>query len=677
MSQRVTHNNSVACKRRPGRCDGIRFRLKLGALFLITALLSISILSLVNFQSKAEVVVNQRHDVEVRFDVQNFTVREDKSSPIVVAVIAEAQTKEGVAFVNDMDWSFSVSVSTRSGTATFQQDFVPVSTTITFTHNLFDDEGVANIDMEFVILDDDEMEPQESFVVVLEATAGLVSLPVSIALHQTMVEIFIEDDEAEVSPPVVSDAERAAVTDTLATVAATTVSNVSTNIGARFSAARGGTSLTSLSLAGHSVSHPSVFGEMGWNSLWNQESQSRTLSSEELLRSTDFQIVLGASESAQSQAAESWTFWGRGDLQFFSSQPNQGSSYSGDMRAGYLGLDTQVDDQWLAGVAVSRTMAEADYSLGISGADNDGTMDVTLTSLIPYVRFAPDAETELWAIVGVGQGEIENTRPGATAEQESSRTTMSVGSAGVRHALALGDPFDWALLGGVGFGQIRTRDGVEAIAGLTVDTWQARVGVESSYTADLGDGGTVTAFMEVAGRYDGGDEGEAGLELSPGMFIARPDTGFGLELRGRALVLHSAENYEEYGLSATASITPRPDGTGLSLSLSPRWGDDAGGADTLWRDDSLGLLRSPSNDRDAVSLDARVGYGVKAMNGLLTPFSEFGLREEDNQYWRVGARFDRTHSDPGTLSLELSGERRESLGRDPEHRVGLISRMRF
>ena len=488
----------------------------------------------------------------------------------------------------------------------------------------------------------------------------------------------------EVSPPVappVEEVERAAVTDTLATVTATTVSNVTANIGGRFSAARSGTSLTSLSLAGHSASQPATFEGMGWNSLWNQESHSQTLSSDDLLRSTDFQIVLGASESTHAQAAETWTFWGRGDLQYFSSQPSRGSSYDGDLRAAYLGLDTQVDDQWLAGVAVSRTMAEANYSLGVSGADNDGKIDVTLTSLIPYIRFAPDSESELWAIVGAGQGAIENSRPGEAFDreklQETSKVAMLMAAGGGRHAVALGDPLDWALLGDVGFGQVLTEDGVEAIAGLTVDTWQARVGVEGSYTVDMGDGGTLTAFMEVAGRYDGGDDGEAGLELSPGMYIARPDTGFGFELRGRALVLHSAENYEEYGLSATASVTPRSDGTGLSLSLSPRWGDDAGGADTLWRDDSFGLLGSPSNDRNTMSLDARVGYGVRAMNGLLTPFSEFGLRDEDSQYWRVGARFNRIHTDPGTLSLEVSGERRERLGADPEHRVGVTSWLRY
>ena len=50
-------------------------------------------------------------------------------------------------------------------------------------------------------------------------------------------------------------------------------------------------------------------------------------------------------------------------------------------------------------------------------------MDVTLTSLIPYVRFAPDAESELWAIVGAGQGAIENSRPGTASDRVKPQET--------------------------------------------------------------------------------------------------------------------------------------------------------------------------------------------------------------------------------------------------------------
>ena len=138
--------------------------------------------------------------------------------------------------------------------------------------------------------------------------------------EDVLVTVEVIDDDA---PPVLQP-ERELVEDTVRTITATTVSNITTNIGARFSAARGGTSLTSLSLAGQSVTcNPRRSREWEWNSLWNEEGLSRTLSSDDLLRSTDFQIVLGASESTHAQAAETWTFWGRGDLQYFSSQPSQ------------------------------------------------------------------------------------------------------------------------------------------------------------------------------------------------------------------------------------------------------------------------------------------------------------------------------------------------------------------
>ena len=67
--------------------------------------------------------------------------------------------------------------------------------------------------------------------------------------------------------PPVDEIEKAAATNTLATVTASTVSNVTTNIGARFSSARGG---TSLSLAGLSATQPGAFEDEPWDSLWNK-----------------------------------------------------------------------------------------------------------------------------------------------------------------------------------------------------------------------------------------------------------------------------------------------------------------------------------------------------------------------------------------------------------------------
>ena len=478
-------------------------------------------------------------------------------------------------------------------------------------------------------------------------------------------------------PVDVPEEELAAVTETIATVAATAVSNVTTNIGARFSAARGG---TSLSVAGQSIAQSKLLESAPWSSFWNNEGYSRALTSDDLLRSTAFQIALGAAEGAQAQTATQWTVWGRGDLQSFSSNPDRGAGYDGDLRAGYLGFDVQIDERWLAGVAVSQTAATADYTLDGNDVDGQGQMDISLTSLLPYIRFAPNQKSELWAILGSGGGEIENVRPGmASTAQETSDLTLWMAAAGGRQALETNGPLGWALLGDMSFGRVETEDGVQAVSGLTVDTWRARLGVEGSFTTELESGGSLTAFMEVAGRYDGSGEQdeEAGIELSPGLYFSDPGSGFGVEVRGRALVLHSAENYEEYGLSATASLSPRSDGLGPSLSLSPSWGNDTEGAETLWRDDAFGQPSTRSSDRNAMSLDARAGYGIRAMSGILTPFGEFGIRDEDSRQLRIGTRFNRRPADPGALSLELSGEWRERPGRDLEQRVGVTGRIRF
>ena len=148
-------------------------------------------------------------------------------------------------------------------------------------------------------------------------------------------------------------------------------------------------------------------------------------------------------------------------------------------------------------------------------------------------------------------------------------------------------------------------------------------------------------------------------------------------MRGRFLALHSAENYEERGLSATVSLSPRPGELGLSLSLSPRWGTPTGDAETLWRDHTLERLDSGAARNDSLSFDARLGYGLRSMNGLLTPFGELGVRDEDSRRLRVGAQFTRQSTGFGTLSVELSGERRDGAWDDSEHRVGLIGRLRF
>ena len=487
--------------------------------------------------------------------------------------------------------------------------------------------------------------------------------------------------------PTAGEEVKEAVTETVEAVTAATAANITANIGTRFSATPSGGSVVvvggrTLGLgAGSTSSERLATAGSHWDSLENPGRIDETWSpgAGDLLRSSAFEIVLNAADEGDEMGAGAaqWTVWGRGDLQFFESRPERGATYDGDLRAGYLGIDARLGDRWLAGVAVSRTNAEADYDTGGDGAAESGSLEVELTGVHPYVRYVADARSELWSILGAGRGEIENSSTGETS-RETSDMRMLMGAVGIRHSLDPVESLNFAYLSDFGFARVETDDGLEAIDGLTVDTWRLRMGVEASRTAELESGATLTSFAEVAGRFDGGgDEDEVGLEISPGFYLSAPSAGIGIEVRGRFLALHSAENYEERGLSATVSLSPRPGELGLSLSLSPRWGAPAGDAETLWRDHALEQLDSGAARHDSLSFDARLGYGLRSMNGLLTPFGELGVRDEDSRRLRVGAQFTRQSTSFGNLSVELSGERRDGAWDDSEHRVGLVGRLRF
>ena len=479
-----------------------------------------------------------------------------------------------------------------------------------------------------------------------------------------------------------SEEEKQTVQQTVAGVAAATVSNVTSNIGARFSAPSAPTGGVSVSLAGTPLSFGSAsrrHGEQGSSASrfdtvgedrrqWRQ----RTLSADDLLRSSSFAIALGAAETDGDGSAglgNRVTIWGRGDLQFFESGGGQKSGYDGDLLAGYLGVDLAMDGGWLGGVAISRVAAKSDYTLG--GAGGGGEIEADLTNVHPYVRVAVGDRSEVWAILGIGTGEI--TDSAQTASESKSDLSMRMASAGARHQLTTDAGLDWAVLGDGSFARVETDDGVQAVDGISADVWRARVGVEASHTKVWEDGSSLTSFLEVAGREDGGDSAQGmGLEVSPGLVFGNTASGFSVEARGRALVLHSADNHREYGASITASLTPGASGRGLAMSIAPTWGTPDHSLNATDAD-----LFSPGpakSGRESLSLNSRVAYGFAAGRGILAPFAEFSLHDGEGRRIRLGSRY----SLGPTVDLELYTDRRngEAAGRST-HSVQLSGRIRF
>lgn len=481
--------------------------------------------------------------------------------------------------------------------------------------------------------------------------------------------------------------ELRAVEETLQAVTAGSLSNVTTNIGARFSAARGGGAALTLAgepvVAGTARDALAAFEQNPKSSVRTpvagDTSWSRGVDADDLLHTSAFELSLNAAEDGSVGLGLShWTLWGRGDFLVFDNDPSAGAGYDGDLRAGYLGLDAWVNGQWLVGVAASRTQVDADYRLDGGG----GRLDVTLTGVHPYVRYAPDERRELWAVLGAGTGEVTNARSGA-ARHEHADVEMFMAAAGARQALEpLADGVAVALLGDAGFGRLDgdSGTGLQTLGNLAVDTWRARAGAELSYPMMRANGTSITPFAEFTGRIDGGgeDDTRAGVEVSAGAAYADPASGFGLEARGRTLVLYSGGDYQEYGASLTASLSPGAGGEGLSLALSPRLGFDPGTTDVLWREHPFRALDGDRREHGALSLDAEIGYGVSvpSVRGLITPFGTFRTWNGDDTRARAGVRFGMPGSAHG-VHLELAGARHEAGAATPEHRLEVIGGMRF
>ena len=385
---------------------------------------------------------------------------------------------------------------------------------------------------------------------------------------------------------------------------------------------------------------------------------------------TEFQLALGEEAGDGSEPGRRWTVWGQLDVQAFQGGRSPASRYDGALRTAYVGVDARLGERWLAGVAVTRSNADGDWSFGSS----TGRLTTQLTSLQPYLRWS-DGGTSIWATAGGGRGTAENERT-RYGLQEESGLGLRMGLVEVRRRLAtVGPGVELALRGDVSWARLATAEGGELIDALEADVHQLRVGVDVSRLLRTAGGTSVEPFGEVHARHDGGSgQTGAGLEVAGGLRVARGV--FRVEGMGRLLGLHAAESYREHGAAVTLSVGEGARRPGLTLSLSPRWGAPATASDALWRDQLFHQQTpgGPVAGRYEGALDTRVDYGLQLPSGgLLTPFGLYG-RSPYGQRLQAGLLLDRL----GPLGLEVSGERHAlpQQGRD-EYRMTVLGSITF
>ena len=420
---------------------------------------------------------------------------------------------------------------------------------------------------------------------------------------------------------------------------------------------------------------------------------SRSVTGRELLTTSRF---LYAGEAA---AGGFMTFWGRGaHSRFDGRDDDEGLALRGEVTTGTLGADYE-GERWLTGLALSHSVGEGTFSMEGAG---DGEITSSLTGLYPYLRYEVSERLSVWSVLGHGRGTLSLTEEdGAPIE---TGIGMTMGAAGARGellsakeggGLALALKTDALLVR-------TTSEATEGLLAAEADVSRLRIGLEGSWAFELDGGGSLTPSFEAGLRHDGGDaETGLGVELGAGLGYADPESGVTADVSARTLVAHEESGFEEWGASGSLGYDPDPSSEiGPSMNLSLSRGATSGGADALWRRETMAGIAANDDYAPGGGLEAEFGYGFSVLDGravgtphagvLLSDRGEalrlgYGLGfgrssklnlegefREDGRELRLGYRYSLGRA----FDLNLEGARRESANdpandRAPEHAIGL------
>jgi len=393
----------------------------------------------------------------------------------------------------------------------------------------------------------------------------------------------------------------------------------------------------------------------------------------QMLRDMDFVMPLGA--GGGSGAGGTMAFWGGSEYRDFKGEDGD-TEWDGDLFSMQLGFDARVRADLLAGLMLSYNDSESEYAYVEDDETKKGEYELDMTSLNPYLNWDLPGGGAVWVTAGYGEGDLDISPDDADIMTSSSDVNMrSIGAGGSRRLLQQ-SRHELHVKADMFFTRTEIEGNDVNMTGLEVDASRVRVALESRHPRRLSNGMRMTPAFELGLRHDGGD-GQTGAGVEVGGSLSYRDTLLGLtmEARARALLGHSG-NHRGWGIGGFVRMEAGRDGQGLSLSLSPAYGNTQDNMEKLWKD---GVRGQSNEDPLKARLDARLGYGVPARlrlpvegDGMLTPYSALSWGD-DKQKYRFGLRWENGRR----LGLDLSARRVDEDHKDPHHALILDGKLSF
>ena len=355
-----------------------------------------------------------------------------------------------------------------------------------------------------------------------------------------------------------------------------------------------------------------------------------------------------------------FSLWGQGALSSFHGQ--EAFSLHGDVSTALLGADWRTE-RWQAGAALSHSWGNGGYE---GEGDNDGAGDIssTLLGLFPYGRYALTPRLGVWAVAGYGWGSL-SVKPDGTDREYKPGATMVMGAVGMDGLLLDGGADGLSLTTTTDLLSLKTTtEQVDDLSSTEGSVSRLRVGLEATRPFPLPNGAALLPSMELGIRHDGGDaETGFGLEVGAGIAWSAPQQGITAEVKGRSLVTHVDEHFQQQGLALSFAWQPNASNRGPSLSLGHTMGAvAAGGMDALLNPVVIQDVGVPAGNGQ--QFKAEVAYGFPAHNDrlTLTPGVAVALSPDRRSYgllWSL-TPYSQQPGQTEPWEIALAGERQES-----------------
>ena len=396
---------------------------------------------------------------------------------------------------------------------------------------------------------------------------------------------------------------------------------------------------------------------------WRQPVNFRRVSAKQVLSQSSFSLPLGQKDATDAGA---WTLWGRGNASGFSGKPKADFGMDGDVFSGYLGLDYRPRRNVLLGLAVSHAAGTVDYE---TRPGEMGRIDTELTSVMPYAHWTVRPGLGVWGLLGAGWGDAELTDPDGEVNTDI-HVLMVAG--GARQEVAKLYGVDLAVKTDAFLVALESDAKTDLINEAKAEAERVRLMLEGRSEWAISEHARLVPSLELGGRWDAGSaETGVGAELAGGVAYTHTKLGLGVEARGRYLLAHEKDDFEDWGASLMLRIDPAVPEHGLWLTLAPVWGrSTAADASGMW-DGERAIRASRGFDLETgrgwgpEQMDVEIGYGLATHEGkgLMTSYGGVSLTQAGTSGYWLGERVVLSEA----IALSVETQRRERVDGAAEH----------